>query len=114
MADANVGRFYLHYLAGLLRGNFGFSRSLNRPVSELLKERLPETLGSVAYGMAGGIFIGLALALLTVFWRGGFGDLLAGAWSGLFLSIPAAVLALLFLWTGANSKWAIALLVFPH
>lgn len=114
MADANIARFYLHYLAGLVRGDFGFSRSLNRPVAELLKERLPETLRSVAYGMAGGIACGLALAILTVFWRARLGDLLAGAWSGLFLSVPAAVLALLFLWTGANGKWAIVLLVFPH
>src|SRR5437764_5614466 len=114
MADANIGRFYAHYLAGLVRGNFGFARSLNRPVSELLKERLPETLRSVAYGMAGGIAGGLALAILTIFWRGRVPDLLAGTWSGLFLSVPSAVLALLFLWTGANGKWAIALLVFPH
>jgi len=114
MADANIARFYLHYLAGLLRGNFGFSQSLNRPVAELLKERLPETLRSVAYGMAGGMACGLALAILTVFWRARLGDVLAGALSGLLLSVPAAVLALLFLWTGANGKWAIVLLVFPH
>jgi peptide/nickel transport system permease protein len=114
MADANIARFYLHYLAGLVRGDLGFSHSLNRPVAELLEERLPETLRSVAYGMAGGIACGLALAILTVFWRARLGDVLAGTWSGLFLSVPAAVLALLFLWTGANGKWAIVLLVFPH
>ena len=114
MADANIPRFYMHYLAGLVHGNFGFSRSLNRPVSELLKERLPETLSSVAYGMAGGIACGLFFAVLTVFWRGRLWDMLAGMWSGLFLSVPAAVLALVFLWAGANSRWAIALLVFPH
>jgi ABC-type dipeptide/oligopeptide/nickel transport system permease component len=114
MADANIGSFYFHYLAGLPRGNLGFSRTLNRPIAELLEERLPETLRSVAYGMAGGIACGLALAILTVFWRARAGDILAGAGSGLFLSVPAAVLALLFLWTGANGKWAIVLLVFPH
>ena len=114
MGDANVARFYTAYLWGLLRGNFGFSRSFNRPVSELLKERLPETLGSVAAGMAGGISLGLALAAITVFWNSRVLDLAAGLWSGLFLSIPAAVLALLFLWTNASGRWAIALLVFPH
>jgi len=114
MADSNIARFYLHYLGGLFRGDFGFSRSLNRPISELLQERLPETLKSVAYGMAGGIALGLALALATVFWRVRAADLIAGAWSGLFLSLPATILALMFLWTGANGKWAIVLLVFPH
>src|SRR5579885_2315196 len=86
MADANIPRFYMHYLGGLAHGNFGFSRSLNRPVSELLQERLPETLSSVAYGMTGGIAVGLLFALLTVFWRTRAFDVVAGAWSGLFLS----------------------------
>src|SRR5580704_1766914 len=44
-ADSNIAKFYLRYLSGLVHGDLGFSRSLNRPVSELLKERLPLTLG---------------------------------------------------------------------
>src|SRR5271156_4895299 len=35
--DNDIVSFYFRYLAGLLHGDFGFSRSLNRPVSELLK-----------------------------------------------------------------------------
>ncbi len=34
--------------------------------------------------------------------------------SGLCLAAPAAVIALVFLWLGAASRWAIALVVFPH
>ena len=34
--------------------------------------------------------------------------------SGLCLAAPAAVIALLLLWIGAASRWAIALVVFPH
>jgi peptide/nickel transport system permease protein len=34
--------------------------------------------------------------------------------SGLCLALPAAVIALLFLWMGAAGRWAIALVVFPH
>jgi peptide/nickel transport system permease protein len=30
------------------------------------------------------------------------------------LALPAAVLALVFLWMGAGGRWAIALVVFPH
>src|SRR5579872_3659737 len=47
LRDANIVRFYAHYLGGIVRGDFGFSQALNRPVAELLKERLPETLNSV-------------------------------------------------------------------
>src|SRR5713226_4811390 len=68
-SENNIGAFYFRYLSGLAQGDFGFSRSLNRPVSQLLKERLPLTLVSLAYGVLGGASIGLILAMLTVWWR---------------------------------------------
>jgi ABC-type dipeptide/oligopeptide/nickel transport system permease component len=34
--------------------------------------------------------------------------------SGLSLALPAALIALIFLWMGAGGRWAIALVVFPH
>ena len=113
-ADSNIAKFYLRYLSGLVRGDLGFSRSLNRPVSELLKERLPLTLGSLAYGVLGGVSIGLTLAMLTVGWRAPGSNLLPALLSGACLALPAAVIALLFLWMNAPGRWAIALVVFPH
>lgn len=112
--DNNIASFYVRYLAGLLHGDFGFSRSLNRPVSELLVERLPLTMVSLACGVAGGVSIGLALALFTVWWRAPGTDAVPALLSGLCLAAPAAVIALVFLWIRAPSRWAIALVVFPH
>ncbi len=112
--DNNVASFYLRYLAELARGDLGFSRSLNRPVSELLRERLPLTLESLAYGIGGGAALGLGLAVFTVWWRIPGAEVLPAVFSGLCLAIPAAVIALLFLWIGASGRWAIALVVFPH
>ncbi len=112
--DNNIASFYLRYLAGVAHGDLGFSRSLNRPVSELLKQRLPLTLESLAYGVLGGISVGLALALLTVWWRFPGSDVIPAILSGLCLAAPAAVIALVFLWVGGASQWAIALVVFPH
>ena len=113
-AEKNIVRFYANYLAGLAHGDLGFSRSLNRPVSELLKERLPVTMASLGYGVLGGIGIGLALALATVGWRVPGANWVPNVVSGLFLALPAAVIALAFLWMGAGGRWAIALVVFPH
>jgi len=112
--ENNVAAFYFRYLSGLAHGDFGFSRSLNRPVSQLLKERLPLTLASLAYGVLGGASIGLMLALLTVWWRAPGSDVVPAVLSGVCLALPAAVIALIFLWMGAGGRWAIALVVFPH
>jgi peptide/nickel transport system permease protein len=116
--DNNIAAFYFRYLTGLVHGDFGFSRSLNRPVSQLLAERLPLTMLSLGYGVLGGVSIGMALALLTVWWRAPGADILPAIASGLCLAAPAAVIALVFLWlapwTGPASRWAIALVVFPH
>ena len=113
-SENNIGVFYFRYLSGLAQGDFGFSRSLNRPVSQLLKERLPLTLVSLAYGVLGGASIGLILAMLTVWWRAPGSDVVPAVLSGACLALPAAVIALIFLWMGAGGRWAIALVVFPH
>jgi peptide/nickel transport system permease protein len=112
--DNNIALFYVRYLSGLAHGDLGFSRSLNRPVSELLKERLPLTLGSLAYGVLGGMSIGLLLAVASVWWHAPGSDLVPALLSGLSLALPAALIALVFLWMGAGGRWAIALVVFPH
>jgi len=112
--ENNIALFYLRYLAGLAHGDLGFSRSLNRPVAELLRERLPLTLVSLAYGVLGGLTIGFALAILTVWWRSPAAGFLPAILSGLCLAVPAAVIALVFLWLNAPGRWAIALVVFPY
>jgi peptide/nickel transport system permease protein len=109
----HVVTYYLHYLRNLARGDLGFSRSLNRPVSELLRERVPETLESIAVGVAGGWALGLALALPATWKRSPFYGAMANLFAGVFVCIPSAVLALLFLVIGSPGKIAIALIVFP-
>src|SRR5438270_7966338 len=54
LKDSNILSFYARYLGSLLRGDLGESRILQRPVTELLRERLPVTMETVLVGVAGG------------------------------------------------------------
>ena len=42
--ENNLPNFYRHYFAGLLHGDLGFSRTLNRPAAQLIATRFPVTL----------------------------------------------------------------------
>ena len=92
--EGDVIRFYGRYLGGLVRGDLGFARSLNRPVSELLAERFPVTLRSVGIALAGAWLIGLALALPGAMLKSPLYDAFSSLLSGVFLCLPAAALAL--------------------
>ncbi len=113
LADANIPRFYGHYLAALVRGDLGSSRSLNQPVKELLRERLPVTLFNLAFALAGGWLLGVALAIATQLFRWRAVRCVANGLSGTFISTPAAALALVFLLLRWPPAFAAALLVFP-
>ena len=63
LADANIPHFYAQYVAALVKGDLGTSHSLNQPVKELLRERLPITLANLAFALAAGWLLGLALAI---------------------------------------------------
>ena len=111
--ERNVLSYYAHYLGQLAHGDFGYSRSLNRPVVELLRDRVPETLYSIAIGVGGGWLLGLTLALPATWKQSPLYSTTAALITGVFLCIPSAVLALLFLVVGSPGRIAIALIVFP-
>ena len=113
LADADVPRFYAHYLASLVRGDLGTSRSLNQPVKDLLRERLPVTLLNLAFALAVGWLLGLALAIAAQTLRWPALSLLANGLSGTFISTPAAALGLIFLLLRFPPALAAALLLFP-
>ena len=113
LADANIPRFYAEYIVSLVRGDLGTSRSLNQPVKDLLRERLPVTLANLAFALAAGWLLGLALAIAAQVWDIRALSLFANGLSGTFISTPAAALALVFLLLRWPPAFAAALLVFP-
>ena len=111
--DANIFTFYFRYLSRLLHGDLGISRTLQRPVRQLVAERLPETLESVAAGMALGWTAGFLLAVAVVMSRAWYLDLLGSLLVGVLLCLPAAVLALLFVLAQAPTRLLLGLIIFP-
>ena len=110
-AESNVPRFYVRHLAGMLRGDLGFSDSMQRPVSELLRARLPVTARLIALGLAGGWLLGMALAAVAL--RSKLGNAAPSAIANLLLSVPVAALALLVFYHNGPVEIVIALVLFP-
>lgn len=112
-ADDNIARFYTRYMMDLAHGNLGFSRSLNQPARMLFAQRVPVTLREIGIGLASAWSLGLALAISVVVLRAWPMDLFAATFSATLLSIPAAVIALIFLFLRAPAGLAIGLIVMP-
>jgi peptide/nickel transport system permease protein len=99
---SDVLSFYLSSLGGYLRGEFGVSRSLHRPVRDLLRERVRPTAIATLTGLCGAWILGLGAALLasfrnTALVRGGL-----GAGMSLLQCLPAAVIALFLVALGGR------------
>jgi len=112
-SERHLLAFYIQYLGHMAKGDLGMSRSLARPVTQLLSERFAVTLQLMGAGIAGGWLLGLALALPAVLFRAPLYDLASTAISGVFLCVPTAVLALALFFANGPVRLAIALLIFP-
>jgi len=107
------------YVGGILRGNFGYSRSASQPVIELLKRRFPATVELALYTILPIISIGVWLGILAAVNHNKFIDQAARVFAILGHSLPSFVLGLLVLlffyaklgWfpPGRLSDWASAI-----
>jgi peptide/nickel transport system permease protein len=110
--EHNLLRFYVAYMGRAFHGDLGTSHSLGQPVRTLLRDRLPITLRVVTIGLALGWALAIALALTSAARVTGW-DVATLMISGVFLCLPAAVLALLSVLLNTPGYLGIALIVFP-
>jgi peptide/nickel transport system permease protein len=111
--NASLIRYYATYFAAAARGDFGTSQSLRRPVSALLKERFPVTARSVLAGISTAWTMAFLLAILGLLFSGWLFEVSSTLLTGLLLSLPSAVIALLFVYLRAPVFLAIAVVIFP-
>lgn len=111
-ADRDVLRFYIRHVGAMLRGDWGVSDSLNAPVRELVRSRLPVTAEIMAIGLAGGWILAFSFALAAVCHRGW--SRIGGSLTVLLLSVPSAALAVLIFTARGPTRAIIALILFPR
>jgi peptide/nickel transport system permease protein len=114
--DAQTGKT----VGGILRGDFGYSRSASQPVVDLLKRRFPATVELALYTIIPIIGIGVWLGIAAAVNHNKFIDQAARVFAILGHSLPSFILALLALmllyaklgWfpPGRISDWANAII----
>ena len=89
---------FLRFTGNVLKGNFGISYQLRRPVSELIAERLPATLELVIISALIALVSGTLLGVYTGINRKGFLSDAILAISLLGVSLPTFVIGILFIY----------------
>jgi len=110
----NILKFYAAFLSSAVRGDFGQSQTLNRPVRELVAERMAVTLKLIGCGLLVGWSLALVFAVTATMTRIAAWDVATTALAGLFLCIPSAVLALVFVFVRAPGFLAVGLMIFAN
>jgi len=88
---------YGRFLANAVRGNFGVSYRSQRPVHELLAERLPATLELVFVGALLALIVGIPLGVYTALHRDSFLSQLIQVVSLIGVSLPSFVVGILLI-----------------
>ena len=99
-------QFFL-YARNLLQGEFGISFHYNRPVEEILIERLWNTLLLIGAGQILAIFLGVAVGVIAAWKAKTSVDYSALLLSLLAWSLPTFWLGMIFLFWGSNNGFPI-------
>lgn len=102
------------YYKGVLRGDFGTSETSGRPVSELLRERVPSTVLLVLFGSTVSLFIAFASALAVNSIRSVHAGRLPAAMCSCLLALPSGLVVLLAVTLGAAVEIALVAIVAPR
>ena len=95
--DLPVTEQYRRYLTSVMRGDLGFSFSHQRPVGDVLRDAIPNTLLLMGLGIGASITLGVLLGVLQAARAGSALDSAVSAATLFFYSMPEVWLALMML-----------------
>jgi ABC-type dipeptide/oligopeptide/nickel transport system permease component len=88
---------YVHWIAGVIRGDFGYSYGQDQPVSRLIMQNLPYTLELTAAALVISFFVGTLLGIVAALKRKTAVDTMAMGFALAGLSFPSFWLGLLLI-----------------
>ncbi len=91
--DQNYLVQYWFWLKGMLTGDMGFSVRFSSPVGSLIRQRAMTTVLLGLYSVVLALVIAVPLAIRSAYKRDGVVDRIGSAYTFLFVSVPAIVLA---------------------
>jgi peptide/nickel transport system permease protein len=112
--ERNPLTFCIGWFRRAAGGDFGFSRSLNRPVRELLSERTPATAMLMLSGIVASWIFAAALAAPAAAFRLRAAAAVTGTVSTVAACLPAAAISVVLFQCGASARWMLVLILFPR
>jgi len=89
----NPVQYYVDYLSGIVRGDFGRSIVFGQPVGLLIRQRAVTTLATVALGLFFGWVAALVAAMTAAMSRWSGAELTLTLASSSLASVPSAIVA---------------------
>lgn len=88
---------FIHYVGNALRGEFGLSYRIGRPVEELVAERLPATVELVAVSAVIALALGIPMGIFTSLQRNSWISRMLMTTSLIGISLPTFVIGILMI-----------------
>jgi len=112
--QSNLLTGYLLFLQSAMKGDFGFSETLNRPVADLIRQRYLTSVRILSLGWLLAWFLALLLAGFVQVWDARLISFLGTAISGAVLCVPSALLAYLCYLARSPALVVVALVIFAR
>jgi len=110
--DRPIGRRYLSWISGVLRGDFGRSLASGRPIADIAKGRLFNTLFLACFAAVVSIPLSVGLGIFAALYRRRHVDTAINLFTLLAISLPEFVIAYLLIYVfTVKARWAPSLAV---